>query len=107
MPKGRVVFSATGSPGHDKGKYPDLDWPNDPVGVLERIADENNAVYVPESLVFAPGGRRAEALFNTEEPTKESGFTLLHQLAVDLDALEARLLVPELLWRFRAGGTTS
>ena len=106
MPKGRVVFSATGSPGHDKGKYPDLDWPNDPVGVLERIADENNAVYVPESLVFAraAGGR---ALFNTVEPTKESGFTLLHQLAIDLDALEARLLVPELLWRFRAGGTVS
>jgi hypothetical protein len=29
---------------------------------------------------------------------------MLHQLAIDLDALEARLLVPVTLWRFRGGG---
>jgi hypothetical protein len=101
MPKGRMVFWASGSPGHDREKYSDFDWFQQPEATLEEIARQNNAEYVPNSLVFAPGGRIAEALFDTFEPTKESGATLLHQLAFDLDAIEARLLVPEGLWRFK------
>jgi hypothetical protein len=111
MPKGRIVFSGGGSPGHDREKYPDLDWFNDPVGTVVAIAAMNNAKYVEGTLVFAPGGQVAEALFDTNEPAfDDRGFdagaaTLLHQLAIDLDAIEARLLVPETLWRFRGSRT--
>ncbi|HWB57693.1 MAG TPA: hypothetical protein VG479_12220 [Gaiellaceae bacterium] len=110
MPKGRIVFSGGGSPGYDGDKYPEVDWFNDPEGTVATIAAANNARYVEGSLVFAPGGRRGEALFDTNEPAfDDRGFdagaaTMLHQLAIDLDALEARLLVPVTLWRFRGGG---
>lgn len=113
MPKGRILFSGTGSPGHDRDKYPDLDWFRDPEGTVAAIAAANNARYVEGSLVFAPGGRVAEALFDTNEPEfDDRGFdagapTLLHRLAIDLDAIEARLLVPETLWRFRGSGEAS
>lgn len=107
MPKGRMIFWAGGSPGHkDPDRYP---WFSDPEETVRRIAADNNARYVENSLVFAPGGRIAEALFDTNEPERQDGGfeggapTLLHQLAIDLDAIEARLLVPEDLWRFKGG----
>ena len=43
-------------------------------------------MYIEGSLVFAPGGKHAEALFETVEPEDDSPATKLHRLGVDLDA---------------------
>ena len=37
---------------------------------MRNIAEKNNAVYIEGSLVFATGGKHAEALFETVEPTR-------------------------------------
>ena len=79
MPRGKVRFSTTKSPN-------DPDWPRKPEQAMSNIAERNQATYVPGSLVFAPGGKYAEALFETVEPEDDSQATKLHRLGVDLDA---------------------
>jgi hypothetical protein len=97
MPKGRILMSAGGTPGGDE--FRDL-WFEDPEAVLTEIGNRNKARFVPGTLVFSPGGRTAEADFDTDAPGEAEEPTLLHQLAIDLDAIEARLVVPLELWRF-------
>ena len=79
MPRGKVRFSTTNSPN-------DPDWPRHPEQAMRNIAEKNNAVYIEGSLVFATGGKHAEALFETVEPEEDSNATQLHRLGVDLDA---------------------
>ena len=59
---------------------------------MRNIAEKNNAVYIEGSLVFATGGKHAEALFETVEPEEDSNATRLHRLGVDLDAATVSLL---------------
>jgi hypothetical protein len=94
VPRGKMRFNTSGSPD-------DPSWFEDPEGAVRSIAERNNAVYVEGSLAFSPNGRTAEALFETVEPEKESQATRLHQLAVDLDAFEANLLISTELWQPR------
>ena len=65
MPRGKVKFSTTNSPN-------DPDWPRNPEQAMRNIAEQNNAVYIEGSLVFATGGKHAEALFETVEPEDDS-----------------------------------
>ena len=74
MPRAKAKFS-TGSP-NDR-----FNWPGDPEEAMRAIAGRTNATYIEGSLVFVPGGRYAEALFETVEPEESSGATRLHQLA--------------------------
>ena len=90
MPRGKVRFS-TNSP-------KDRDWPNDPEQAMRNIANKNNAVYIEGSLVFATGGKQAEALFETVEPEEDSNATKLHRLGVDLDASTVCLYIDPALW---------
>jgi hypothetical protein len=90
MPRGKVRFSTT-SPN-------DRDWPSDPEQAMRNIAQKNNAVYVDGSLVFDPGGKHAEALFETVEPEENSNATKLHRLGVDLDASMVCLYIDPTLW---------
>ena len=79
MPRGKVRFSTTNSPN-------DPDWPRNPEQAMRNIAENNQATYIEGSLVFATGGKHAEALFETVEPEDDSPATKLHRLGVDLDA---------------------
>ena len=90
MPRGKVRFSTT-SPN-------DPDWPRKPEQAMKNIALRNNAVYIDDSLVFAPGGKYAEALFETVEPEEDSNATKLHRLGVDLDASVVSLYIDPALW---------
>jgi hypothetical protein len=90
MPRGKVRFS-TNSPD-------DRDWPNNPEQAMRNIADKNQATYIEGSLVFAPGGKHAEALFETVEPEDDSPATKLHRLGVDLDASMVCLYIDPNLW---------
>jgi len=91
MPRGKIVFSTTNSPN-------DPDWPRKPEQAMSKIAERNQATYVPGSLVFAPGGKYAEALFETVEPEDDSPATKLHRLGVDLDASMVCLYIDPNLW---------
>jgi hypothetical protein len=91
MPRGKVRFSTTNSPN-------DPDWPSDPEQAMRNIATKNYAQYVEGSLVFAPGGKHAEALFETVEPEADSKATRLHQLGVDLDAGKVSLYIDPRRW---------
>ena len=91
MPRGKIIFSTTNSP-------KDRDWPGDPEQAMRNIADNNQAVYIEGSLVFAPGGKHAEALFETVEPAADSPATKLHRLGVDLDASMVCLYIDPTLW---------
>ena len=91
MPRGKVKFSTTNSP-------KDRDWPNNPEQAMRNIADKNQATYIEGSLVFAPGGKHAEALFQTVEPDPSSNATNLHQLGVDLDASMVCLYIDPTWW---------
>ncbi len=91
MPRGKVRFSTTNSPN-------DRDWPNDPEQAMRNIAQKNNAVYIEGSLVFTPGGKHAEAQFQTVEPEDDSPATKLHRLGVDLDASVISLYIDPMLW---------
>jgi hypothetical protein len=91
VPRGRIRFNAR-SP-DDPG------WFEDPEEAVRRIAARNKATYVEGSLAFSPNGQTAEALFETVEPEETSEATRLHQLAIDLDAFEAKLLISRELWR--------
>src|SRR4051795_8727647 len=73
MPRAKVTFSTTKSPN-------DADWPRDPEQAMRNIAKRNNAVFIDGSLVFATGGKHAEALFETVEPGEDSDATRLHRL---------------------------
>lgn len=95
MPRGKVVFRAT-SPHSD-------DWPDDPEEAMRAIGHHNNATYIEGSLVFAPNGDLAEALFKTVEPERESGATTLHQLGIELDALEVCLYFDTASWKQQQG----
>jgi hypothetical protein len=96
VPRGKARFRATS---------PDSEiWRSDPVGAVREIAERNKAKYIEGSLVFAPGGRVAEALFETVEPDVDSEASQLFRLAEDLDALEFHLFVDPDRWRFREGG---
>ncbi len=55
-------------------------------------------MYIEGSLVFAPGGKHAEALFETVEPEEDSSATKLHRLGVDLDASMVCLYIDPDLW---------
>jgi len=100
VPRGKVKFNATST--DDSGHSPESElWPSDPEGALREIAERNNARYIEGSLVFATGGRVAEALFETVEPEEDSKATRLFNLGEDLDALEMQLLVGPDRWRFR------
>lgn len=90
MPRGKAKFSTT-SPN-------DRDWPSNPEQAMRNIAQKNNAVYIEGSLVFAPGGKHAEALFETVEPEEDSSATKLHRLGVDLDASMVCLYIDPDLW---------
>jgi hypothetical protein len=91
MPRGKVKFSTTNSPN-------DPNWPRHPEQAMRNIAEKNNAVYIEGSLVFATGGKHAEALFETVEPDEDSNATRLHRLGVDLDAETVSLLIDPTLW---------
>ena len=91
MPRGKVRFSTTNSPN-------DPDWPRNPEQAMRNIAERNKAVYIEGSLVFAPGGKHAEALFETVEPEDDSQATKLHRLGVDLDASMVCLYIDPTLW---------
>ena len=91
MPRGKIKFSTTNSPN-------DRDWPSDPEQAMRNIADKNQATYIEGSLVFAPGGKHAEALFETVEPAADSPATKLHRLGVDLDASVVSLYIDPTLW---------
>ena len=91
MPRGKIKFSTTNSPN-------DRDWPSDPERAMRNIAKKNQAVYIEGSLVFAPGGKHAEALFETVEPEDDSPATKLHRLGVDLDASMVCLYIDPTLW---------
>ncbi len=99
MPRGKATFGAN-SPESDL-------WPADPEGAVREIATRHNATYIEGSLVFTPGGRRAEALFETVEPDSDEPASQLHRLAEDLDASEFRLYVDPDRWKFRDGGAAS
>jgi hypothetical protein len=101
VPKGRIVFWADGSPGGDDEER-EL-WFSDPEEVLRRIAARNNATYVEDSLAFSPGGRHAEARFNTVEPEPDTPASRLHQLGIEIDALQVELLVGTDRWRYFKG----
>jgi hypothetical protein len=101
VPKGRVVFWADGSPGADEEEQ-EL-WFIDPEEVLRRIGERNNAKYVEGSLAFAPGGRHAEARFDTVEPEPDTPASRLHQLGFEIDALQVELLVGTDRWRYFQG----
>lgn len=91
MPRGKVKFSTTNSPN-------DPNWPRHPEQAMRNIAEKNNAVYIEGSLVFATGGKHAEALFETVEPDEDSNATRLHRLGVDLDAETVSLYIDPTLW---------
>ena len=91
MPRGKVKFSTTNSPN-------DSNWPRHPEQAMRNIAEKNNAVYIEGSLVFATGGKHAEALFETVEPDEDSNATRLHRLGVDLDAETVSLYIDPTLW---------
>jgi hypothetical protein len=95
VPRGKAKFGAT-SPNSDL-------WPTDPVGAVTEIAKRHNATYIEGSLVFTPGGRAAEALFETVEPDSDDAPSQLFRLAEDLDAFEFQLFVDPDRWRFREG----
>lgn len=97
MPRGKALF-ATNSPRSDF-------WPDQPEEAMRDLARQHNAKYIEGSLVFAPGGRAAEALFETKEPEHEDGPSRLLELAEDLDAREFRLLVDPDRWQARRQGT--
>jgi hypothetical protein len=90
MPKGRIKFGA-GSPN-------DPEWASDPEGVLVRLAEKNNAAYVPNSLHFSHDRRTAWAVIDTVEPEEDSRATKFFQLAQDLDASEITLLIGSERW---------
>jgi hypothetical protein len=90
MPKGRIKFGA-GSPD-------DPEWASDPEGVLVRLAEKNNAAYVPNSLHFSHDRRTAWAVIDTVEPEEDSRATKFFQLAQDLDASEITLLIGSERW---------
>jgi len=102
MPRAKVTFSTTKSPN-------DADWPRDPEQAMRNIAKRNNAVFIDGSLVFATGGKHAEALFETVEPGEDSDATRLHRLGVDLDASTVCLYIDPALWAqlFPQGQTTT
>ena len=91
MPRGKAIFSTTNSP-------KDPAWPRDPEQAMRNIAEKNKAMYIEGSLVFATGGKQAEALFETVEPEEDSQATRLHRLGVDLDALMVCLYIDPALW---------
>lgn len=93
MPRGKAKFEV-GSPQSDL-------WPSDPEQAMREIATRNNAEYIEGSLVFAPGGKLAEALFRTVEPEPDSGATMLHRLGRDLDATDVTLFIDPESWRAR------
>ena len=95
MPRGKIKFS-TSSPHSGQ-------WPGDPEAAMAELARKNNATYVEGSLVFAPGGKFAEALFETVEPEPESTATRLHQLGIDLDAESVSLFIDRERWRQTRG----
>ena len=91
MPRGKIRFSTTNPPN-------DPDWPSDPEQAMRNIAKKNQATYIEGSLVFATGGKHAEALFETVEPEDDSPATKLHRLGVDLDASMVCLYIDPNLW---------
>src|SRR3954447_2142269 len=91
MPRAKVKFSTTNSP-HDP------DWPRRPEQAMQNIAKKNKAVYIEGSLVFATGGKHAEALFETVEPEDDSQASTLHRLGVDLDTSMVCLYIDPTLW---------
>jgi hypothetical protein len=97
VPRGKALF-ATGSPNSEL-------WPDQPVEAMQEIAGRHNVTYIDGSLIFAPGGRVAEALFETKEPGHKDGPSQLFSLAEDLDAWEFRLFVDPDRWRARREGT--
>ncbi len=99
MPRGKAKFGATS---------PDSElWPSDPVGAVREIAAKHNTTYIEGSLVFAPGGRTAEAMFETVEPDSDSPASQLFRLAEDLDAFQFQLFVDPDRWRFKDGGAAN
>jgi hypothetical protein len=97
VPRGKGKFG-TDSPNSDL-------WPDDPEGAIREIADRHDVIYIEGSLVFAPGGKSAEALFQTEEPGEGDRPSQLFRLAEDLDAWEFKLLVDPERWQARRQGT--
>lgn len=97
MPRGKAKFSTGGSPASDQ-------WRDDPEAALREIAARHNTTYIEGSLVFSPGGKSAEALFETVEPDEDSPASQLFRLAEDLDAWAFHLYVDPDRWRSRQGG---
>src|SRR4029078_654799 len=91
MPRGKARFSTTNPPN-------DPEWPRNPELAMRNIAERNQAVYIEGSLTMTPGGKHAEALFETVEPQKDSPATKLHRLGVDLDASVISLYIDPDLW---------
>jgi hypothetical protein len=91
MPRGKARFSTTNPP-------KDPAWPSDPEQAMRNIAEKNQAVYIEKSLQMTPGGKHAEAQFQTVEPDNDSPATKLHRLGVDLDASVISLYIDPTLW---------
>ena len=99
MPRGKAKFG-TDSPDSDL-------WPDNPEEAMRDIAGRHSVTYIEGTLVFSPGGKSAEALFETVEPDDPHGRSpsQLFRLAEDLDAWDFKLLVDPVRWHSRRGGT--
>lgn len=94
MPRGKAKFWAGGG----SPKHADWDWREQPEETVAAIAADNGARYIPESLIFTPGGRVGEALFETFEDGGPQGSTNFFKLAEQLDAIEFQLFVDKERW---------
>jgi hypothetical protein len=90
VPRAKVKFNAT-SPNSSL-------WPSQPEEAVAELAKKNLAEYIPGSLVFSTGGHTALALFRTVEPGDDNNPTRLHQLGIDLDAIDVELFVGPENW---------
>jgi hypothetical protein len=91
VPRAKVKFHAT-SPRSDL-------WPDQPEEAMAQLAEQNQAEYIPGSLIFTTSGDKAEALFKTMDPGASDTPSRLHQLGIDLDAVEVCLFVGPENWK--------
>jgi hypothetical protein len=86
VPRARIKIDAGGSP-------EDATWESDPEGTIRRIAEEEGATYIEESLIWTNNGKCAEALIKTTEATKGEPGTNFLELARRLDVAELCLYI--------------
>jgi hypothetical protein len=89
VPRGRIRFHATSPP---------PPWPDDPEGVVRETIERHGGRYIEESLAFSHGGKLAQALFETFEPSEDSRGTDYYGLAEELDGIDVTLYISPELW---------